>query len=345
MKKQVLFVLALCLTMTTFAQKMIWTNATGDDNYYTDDNWEFDDEGELVTGWAPDAFTPVLFNGAVYAEDFTYPASETPYECDHFEIGVSGTPYGTVTVSSGATVTGVGGHWSAVGWTTQATLVVEPNGSFTTGSHLWLAFNPGAKSFVDVWGTLEVTQMFGVNFEGKADGNSEAKLTVHNGGTLILNQLKGDDGDPESTNSFRGDVADGSLVVMGGGTVNLVGDLQGTVNDYVNKGKIVSGPGGNIVVAYDADNDLTVVTSTAEPLSTKDVNSLTFDVYPNPAKDVLTISSKVSISAVKLYNVFGQEVLKGTGNRINVSSLSAGYYILKATDNLGKTGIRKILVH
>lgn len=56
-------------------------------------------------------------------------------------------------------------------------------------------------------------------------------------------------------------------------------------------------------------------------------------LYPNPMKDVLTVSSDATISTVTLYNLLGQEVAAQTINAneasLNVSGLSAGTYIVK----------------
>ncbi|WP_169744664.1 T9SS type A sorting domain-containing protein [Siansivirga zeaxanthinifaciens] len=70
-------------------------------------------------------------------------------------------------------------------------------------------------------------------------------------------------------------------------------------------------------------------------------------VYPNPAKDYLTIeSNKVKISLVEIYNILGSKVLSSNsliGNKLNVSSLSKGVYLLKINSE-AKTSVRKIVI-
>ena len=71
-------------------------------------------------------------------------------------------------------------------------------------------------------------------------------------------------------------------------------------------------------------------------------------VYPNPVKDVLTISNKeLTIESYKLYNSLGQllrteELSKN--NQIDVSYLSSGLYILEVITKSKKTSIKFIKV-
>ena len=70
-------------------------------------------------------------------------------------------------------------------------------------------------------------------------------------------------------------------------------------------------------------------------------------VYPNPAKDYITIeSSKAKISSVDLYNVLGAKVLSSkslTNDRLNVSGVSKGIYMLKVNAE-GASSTRKIVI-
>jgi alpha-tubulin suppressor-like RCC1 family protein len=59
--------------------------------------------------------------------------------------------------------------------------------------------------------------------------------------------------------------------------------------------------------------------------------------YPNPVKDILSISVKTKINAVSFYNLLGQEVIAYSINAnkslIDVSGLSLGVYLVKITSN------------
>jgi alpha-tubulin suppressor-like RCC1 family protein len=71
-----------------------------------------------------------------------------------------------------------------------------------------------------------------------------------------------------------------------------------------------------------------------------------FKMFPNPVKDNLTISLDSEISGVSIYNLLGQEVLtksiNATQDRIDVSKLSSGSYIIKVLTQEGITVNKKI---
>ena len=56
-------------------------------------------------------------------------------------------------------------------------------------------------------------------------------------------------------------------------------------------------------------------------------------IYPNPAKNNLTIQSSDLIKNWSLYNLFGEKLLSGIGNSINTLDLENGIYILKIKTN------------
>ena len=73
-------------------------------------------------------------------------------------------------------------------------------------------------------------------------------------------------------------------------------------------------------------------------------NSNSFNVYPNPAKDILNINYNISndgIVNIELYNVLGDKVLNLITNQlkgshfsnVNISSLSSGIYTCKMKFN------------
>ena len=72
-------------------------------------------------------------------------------------------------------------------------------------------------------------------------------------------------------------------------------------------------------------------------LNTDDFNSSDNGIkaYPNPARDILHFSKRTDI---KLYNVFGQEILKETDvDHINMSQLQSGTYIIAFTTDTDKS--------
>jgi hypothetical protein len=73
-----------------------------------------------------------------------------------------------------------------------------------------------------------------------------------------------------------------------------------------------------------------------------------FDVYPNPATDVVNVNFKeVTTASVSVMNVAGKEVMSasvnGTQTSFSTVSLSNGVYFVKV-DNGASTQIKKIVV-
>ena len=97
-------------------------------------------------------------------------------------------------------------------------------------------------------------------------------------------------------------------------------------------------PSGNIVIS--GDEGFTVV---RDPnLSTGDFEGTDFAMYPNPATDVLTITAKdTTIDEVAIYNVLGQRVLgfnfsNSPSEKINISELNSGVYLVQINKNTSK---------
>ncbi|WP_298495498.1 T9SS type A sorting domain-containing protein [uncultured Algibacter sp.] len=92
-------------------------------------------------------------------------------------------------------------------------------------------------------------------------------------------------------------------------------------------------------------DNLTLVNTTV--LSTKDVLASKLNIYPNPAQDFIQIESKdVKISSVQMYSLIGQEVVSSkslVNNRLDISNLSRGIYLLKVNSDNGSL-TKKIVV-
>lgn len=324
MKKQVLFLVAIMLNCNFLLAQNRWINANANGKYGETGNWD--------GGYVPDSFDQVIFVGNLNATNCDITDVQ---EGGWFEIGNGGTPYGSVIVKNGGKLEGKFDHWSAVGWTTEAKLIVESGGVFSVASHLWLGFNPNSKSYVSLSGTINVGGMFGMNFENLASANAIGDLTINNGGVLNLAQLH------NGGNSIRGSKM--VIKIMGGGKINITGNYTSILATHIAANQIVA-PGGSVLVEYNASTDMTVITSTAPELSVKDFSSLDFSTYPNPVTNYINVNAKAVISNVKIYNNLAQLVREETGKSgIDISGLSSGFYTIKVTDELGNFGVKKII--
>ena len=80
-------------------------------------------------------------------------------------------------------------------------------------------------------------------------------------------------------------------------------------------------------------------------LSVTDKNLENSLFYPNPALDTLYVETAQSLDKIEVFDISGKIVLteKNPKNAINISSLKAGLYILKAHSK-GQFVTRKIVI-
>ncbi len=74
-----------------------------------------------------------------------------------------------------------------------------------------------------------------------------------------------------------------------------------------------------------------------------DTNNLEVGVYPNPVNDVLNIDTKEEVLSVEVYALQGQKVLSSKQNKINVSELPAGIYLVRIEDVNNNIATKKII--
>jgi hypothetical protein len=109
----------------------------------------------------------------------------------------------------------------------------------------------------------------------------------------------------------------------------------------------VSLPGDYTLTVSDDNNVLTDVIKTFTvtfPSSAFSRRTDGFRIYPNPAKDVVTISN-CNIADFEMLNLLGQSVLvdKSRSNIINISRLNSGTYFVKVTTTEGDVIFEKLM--
>jgi hypothetical protein len=90
------------------------------------------------------------------------------------------------------------------------------------------------------------------------------------------------------------------------------------------------------------ENDVTLL---CQALSNDSYLVDTIKIYPNPAKDILYISSNsIDIKEIEIYNYLGQEVYNSIfKSSIDVSNFKTGVYVLKVS-TLESSFLRKIII-
>lgn len=131
-----------------------------------------------------------------------------------------------------------------------------------------------------------------------------------------------------------------TLTAFNGTATNVYARLATglAVNTYSGNVTIAGGgatTGGSVAVSGEVST----------PLSTEKNNIEGLKVYPNPASDVVNISSSLTgIKEVSIFNMLGKKVLEtSTNETINISNLTSGVYIMNISQD-GKTASKKLVV-
>lgn len=86
------------------------------------------------------------------------------------------------------------------------------------------------------------------------------------------------------------------------------------------------------------------VESTTTTLGTKEFDLNKVDVYPNPVTDVALIQAPdMQIKNVTVINTVGQTVFTGTTDKINMSQLQSGIYIVRVEFDNNQVAVKKII--
>ena len=107
------------------------------------------------------------------------------------------------------------------------------------------------------------------------------------------------------------------------------------------KDKVLASNGNNAIARnwkvqyFEDDSDITGFTGTHQCGGGTGIDEAkglpALAVYPNPVKDVLNIATDKPVHSIRIYNVYGTEVLRATDtNSIDVSHLPAGVYMVRA---------------
>lgn len=248
-------------------------------------------------GLVPNSGTKVNFN-----LDGQLPCTVTNAAAAGRIVMGSGGPGGTLIVTNGATLTVGSTDWSAIGYGSNALMVVETGGSASFGYQLWIGFNPGADGTLTMnGGTVSVANMFGLGWSG-----GKGTANIH-GGTLNLAQWN-------PTQSISGASV---LDVAGTGKVVITSDQSLSVSNYIVAGKITGSPG--VYYGYNPITGKTTISATSLTPPSQPVTGITVSganaslTYQTTAGHSYIIQQTSSLSPTSWVNVPGSAVTNATG--------------------------------
>lgn len=226
--------------------------------------------------------------------------------------------------------------WSAVGYDSPATLVVDSGASVSFAEHLWVGLNEGADATVIVnGGEINVAAMFALDWSVK--GNRDTVIVKE--GALNLFQI-------HPTQS----IGDSSLIDIYDGIITIKGHAVTSAMQYVNAGKIVSHGGArNVNVEFIAAEDMTVI-STGFPVAVKKNAADIYQLYPNPVSSILSIDMTENVETLDLINILGKTVYSNANLiasdkvTIDVSGFENGVYFVR-TSQQGVITTTKIIIN
>jgi hypothetical protein len=101
---------------------------------------------------------------------------------------------------------------------------------------------------------------------------------------------------------------------------------------------------GEYDIAFSANLSGEFVLLQNSPGSLTGLQQNLFNVYPNPANEIINISSDLNIKNVSLYDITGRKVYNGISRQIKVEKLNKGYYLLQITFDNRQNQTKKILI-
>lgn len=224
-------------------------------------------------------------------------------------------------------------------WGTEGNLQFSVTNTNAGGAHLMFYQEvtlQGGKSYVADMAVLAVQEMNSSWFEVYL-GTEPVEGADYGEGQMAFGGFKWSDW----TEGMCSDLFDASLFKDGciegsGDTITI--DGEGDVVLYFGFKAGIWGVEHTVEFAVDNVS----LTEVAGVVSVNSNSALNTNVYPNPANDVLNISSNNEISKVAIFNMIGQELLNASSsNNINISDLSEGFYLVSITDINGVSTTQK----
>lgn len=103
----------------------------------------------------------------------------------------------------------------------------------------------------------------------------------------------------------------------------------------------------NNAVIDAAANTYTIVITDNDPNGVKELNAVAFNLYPNPARDVVRVKALQNITEVIITDLTGQEVVRSTADgksaTLDTHHLKAGVYFVRVSTSEGSS-VKKVVI-
>ncbi len=230
--------------------------------------------------------------------------------------------------------------------------------SMENGASEWVRFDHPSKIDIEIKGDYAYVRHYEYSISQESTITAAGELM--SGGMGVFNVEMRNNSDEEAVGDLFYEIrhqADGSLANEGSTRIYLPAYSTTTVSieqqlteDIFSEGAYTIAITGYQSATY-SDFEFTTELSPSEfHIGTSEVNAIESDnvtVYPNPAKDYITVDCGERISRVAIYSASGQLVKSVDGDdaegSIHVGDLPAGYYIVAVDTAAGATVRKQIL--
>ncbi|MCX7551241.1 T9SS type A sorting domain-containing protein [Xanthomarina sp. F2636L] len=217
--------------------------------------------------------------------------------------------------------------------------VTGPNGTSDSGTMLFknlgnLDFQNYNSAYTGLPNTYYgETEYSDLNNDGYMDAIILGKLLDN---TLITKILFGSDNFRFFGDEYIFTDQMGNPINLSSGTVDI--------HDYNSDGKPDVLLTGRAIVDNDIEPQTWLMTNTST-LSIDEFQQVSFTMYPNPARDIVSFKGIDAIKSVEVFNQLGQKVLSTKdAYSINIESLSTGMYLVQVQDANHRTFQKKLVV-
>lgn len=137
---------------------------------------------------------------------------------------------------------------------------------------------------------------------------------------------------------------DGSLLQQGAKSLNTTGTILRIGSTPDQSARFLNARIDDLKI-YNTALTQSQIIGSIETLANNDYNenTLKFNLYPNPANDIVSISTKNELKSVEIYSLVGQKVLTTAQKEFNISQLNSGLYLVKVEDVNGNVSNQKLI--